>query len=80
MFENEDFKEILKILAKERRYDLCSLLISLFDELDDSEDADYEPILESEPPEEYMEGGSVPEGYDDEDVGMTADGFLYLKD
>ena len=80
MFENEDFKEILKILAKERRYDLCSLLISLFDELDDSEDADYEPIMENEPPEEYMEGGAVPEEYEDEDVGMTADGFLYLKD
>lgn len=79
MFEDEDFKEILKILAKERRYDLCSLLISLFDELDDSEDKDYEPIAESEPPEEFLEGGSVPEEYVGEDIGVTEDGFLYLK-
>jgi len=76
----EPFKEILKILAKDRRYDLCSVLLTLLDELEEEEDMDYEPIEEVEPIEEYIEAGSVPEEYDDEDVGMTPDGFLYLKD
>jgi len=76
----EPFKEILKILAKDRRYDLCSVLLTLLDELEEEEDTDYEPIEEVEPIEEYIEAGSVPEEYDDEDVGMTPDGFLYLKD
>ena len=76
----EPFKEILKILAKDRRYDLCSVLLTLLDELEEEEDTDYEPIEEVEPIEEYIEAGSVPEEYDEDDVGMTPDGFLYLKD
>lgn len=76
----EPFKEILKILAKDRRYDLCSVLLTLLDELEEEEDTDYEPIEEVEPIEEYIEAGSVPEEYDEDDIGMTPDGFLYLKD
>lgn len=76
----DPFKEILKILAKDRRYDLCSVLLTLLDELEEEEDMDYEPELVDEPHEEYIEAGSVPEEYDEDDIGMTPDGFLYLKD
>lgn len=76
----DPFKEILKILAKDRRYDLCSVLLTLLDELEEEEDMDYEPELVDEPLEEYIEAGSVPEEYDEDDIGMTPDGFLYLKD
>ena len=76
----DPFKEILKILAKDRRYDLCSVLLTLLDELEEEEDMDYEPELVDEPLEQYIEAGSVPEEYDEDDIGMTPDGFLYLKD
>ena len=39
-------------------------------------DSDYEPESSDEPPEEYMEGGSIQE---DCDYGETSEGFYYLK-
>tara|TARA_R110002153_G_scaffold103504_2_gene240701 strand:+ start:53 stop:292 length:240 start_codon:yes stop_codon:yes gene_type:complete len=76
----EPFQEILKILAKDRRYDLCSVLISLLDELEEEDDVDFEPIEEGEPIDEYLEISCEKEKYSDKDVGITHDGFLYLKD
>ena len=78
----DPFKEILKILAKDRRYDLCSVLLTLLDEIEEEEDTDFLPLEDGEPEpiEEYFTGNSIPEEYDEDDIGMTADGFLYLKD
>tara|TARA_R110000744_G_scaffold53785_1_gene114629 strand:+ start:233 stop:448 length:216 start_codon:yes stop_codon:yes gene_type:complete len=65
-------KDIFDILKKENRYDLIAVMITLFEEMD----SDYEPESCDEPPEEYMEGGSVEE---DTDYGVTAGGFYYIK-
>lgn len=64
-------KDIFDILKKENRYDLIAVMITLFEEMD----SDYEPESSDEPPEEYMEGGSVEE---DLDYGIDA-GFFYIK-
>tara|TARA_R110000823_G_scaffold52582_3_gene129982 strand:+ start:284 stop:499 length:216 start_codon:yes stop_codon:yes gene_type:complete len=65
-------KDIFDILKKENRYDLIAVMITLFEEMD----SDYEPESSDEPPEEYMEGGSIQE---DCDYGETSEGFYYLK-
>tara|TARA_R110002012_G_scaffold280431_1_gene468923 strand:- start:512 stop:712 length:201 start_codon:yes stop_codon:yes gene_type:complete len=65
-------EEVKQFLIDQERFDLVAILICAFEELDD----DYEPPLDvKEPREEYIEEGDPEEA----DVGITKDGFYYLK-
>tara|TARA_R110000803_G_scaffold52472_5_gene108047 strand:- start:855 stop:1073 length:219 start_codon:yes stop_codon:yes gene_type:complete len=69
----ETQKDIITILMKSGRADLVAIMMTIFEEMNDS---DFESQEEDEPPEEYMEGGAIPE---DPSFCMTGDGFYYLK-
>ena len=65
-------EEVKEYLVEQERFDLVAILISAFEELDD----DYTPPLYvKEPFEEYIEEGEPEET----EVGITQDGFYYLK-
>lgn len=65
-------EEVKQFLVDQERFDLVAILIAGLEELDD----DYEPPLYvKEPKEEYIEEGEPEEA----DVGITKDGFYYLK-
>ena len=65
-------EEVKQFLVDQERFDLVAILIAGLEEMDD----DYEPPLHvKEPKEEYIEEGDPEEP----DVGITKDGFYYLK-
>ena len=66
-------KDIISILMKGNRPDLVALMMTIFEDLDDS---DYEEEEIKEPMEEFYEGD-----VDEESSAyrITEDGFFYLK-
>jgi hypothetical protein len=65
-------KDIFEILKKHQRYDLISMFLNIIEEID----SDYEPSSESECDEEYSELGALPE---DPSYCISDEGFYYLK-
>ena len=65
-------KDIFSILKKHKRYDLITMIMNLIEEVD----SDFEYESQDEPPEEFCEGGALPE---DPSYGVTDEGFYYLK-
>ena len=65
-------KDIFEILKKHQRYDLISMFLNIIEEID----SDYEPSSGSEGEEEFSECGCLPE---DSSYCISHDGFHYLK-
>jgi len=62
---------------KSDRYDLLAVLQTLLDEIDYSDDSDYEPpILNKEPIEEYLAAGLNSE--EEYEVHVDEEGFLSI--
>ena len=64
--------DIIKILTDVNRFDLVSIMMSLFEEID----SDYDYESPDEPVEEFFERNAVSENID---TGQTSDGFFYIK-
>ena len=64
--------DIIKILTDKKRYDLVSLMMSIFEELE----SDFEYDSPEEPVEEYYERHSIDE---DTSFSVTTEGFHYLN-
>lgn len=64
--------DIIKILTDKKRFDLLSLMMTIFEEMD----SDFEYESQEEPVEEYYERNSVEE---DISYSITPDGFHYLN-
>lgn len=64
--------DVKQFLEEQERYDLLAILNTYIDEHDE----DYTPpLFVKEPREEYIEEGDP----EDVDVGITKDGFYFLK-
>jgi len=72
--DQEQFKEIIKILKDKKRNDLATALQLLVEDINDD---DYKPpIRKKEPDEEY----DLDTGEEEElEVGVSPDGFFHLK-
>ena len=66
-------KDVINILMKGNRPDLVALMMTIFEDLDDS---DYEEEDIKEPREEYYEGDV---DFENGAYRVTEDGFFYLK-
>tara|TARA_R110000787_G_scaffold4761_1_gene18212 strand:- start:302 stop:520 length:219 start_codon:yes stop_codon:yes gene_type:complete len=66
-------KDVINILMKGNRPDLVALMMTIFEDLDDS---DYEEEEVKEPMEEYYEGDV---DFENGAYRVTEDGFFYLK-
>ncbi len=64
--------DIIKILTDKKRFDLVSIMMSIFEEMD----SDFEYESEQEPVEEYYERDSIDE---DATFGVTEEGFHFLN-
>jgi hypothetical protein len=70
-------EELKTFLMKSDRYDLLAVLQTLLDEIDYSDDSDYEPpILNKEPIEEYLAAGLNSE--EEYEVHVDEEGFLSI--
>jgi hypothetical protein len=70
-------EELKTFLIKSDRYDLLAVLQTLLDEIDYSDDSDYEPpILNKEPIEEYLSAGLDSE--EEYEVHVDEEGFLSI--
>ena len=72
--DQEQFKEIIKILKDKKRNDLATALQLLVEDITDD---DYKPpVRKKEPDEEY----DLDTGEEEElEVGVSPDGFFHLK-
>jgi len=64
--------DIIKILTDKKRFDLVSIMMSIFEEMD----SDFEYDSPEEPVEEYYERDSIDE---DTAFGVTEEGFHFLN-
>ena len=73
--DEENQKDIISILMKGNRPDLVALMMTIFEDMNDS---DYEEEEEDvkEPREEFYEGDVE---FEDSAYRVTEDGFFYLK-
>lgn len=71
-------EELKTFLMNSERYDLLAVLQTLLDEIDYSDDSDYEPpIINKEPIEEYLAAGlNSDEEYE---VHVDEEGFLSIS-
>lgn len=71
-------EELKMFLMNSERYDLLAVLQTLLDEIDYSDDSDYEPpIINKEPIEEYLAAGlNSDEEYE---VHVDEEGFLSIS-
>lgn len=70
-------EELKTFLMNSDRYDLLAVLQTLLDEIDYSDDSDYEPpILNKEPIEEYLAAGLNSE--EEYEVHVDEEGFLSI--
>lgn len=71
-------EELKTFLMNSERYDLLAVLQTLLDEIDYSDDSDYEPpILKKEPIEEYLAAGLNSE--EEYEVHVDEEGFLSIS-
>ena len=70
-------EELKTFLINSDRYDLLAVLQTLLDEIDYSDDIDYEPpIINKEPIEEYLAAGLNSE--EEYEVHVDEEGFLSI--
>ena len=70
-------EELKTFLINSDRYDLLAVLQTLLDEIDYSDDSDYEPpIINKEPIEEYLAAGLNSE--EEYEVHVDEEGFLSI--
>lgn len=70
-------EELKTFLMNSDRYDLLAVLQTLLDEIDYSDDSDYEPpIINKEPIEEYLAAGLNSE--EEYEVHVDEEGFLSI--